>query len=259
MEPEILIVSNLAKTFGSVRAVDGCSFEVRRGTVTALIGPNGAGKSTTVDLISGIAKPEAGRVVFDGRDITGLAPHVIANAGLTRTFQKARGWARLTVLENLLVAAAPNGREAIWRTFLTPRALSRAELADRERARDILDAVGLLHLKNDAVETLRGGQKRLLEFARILMARPKLAILDEPVAGVNPVLAQRIGAAIAELTSLDITVVVVEHNLEFVEQTCTQVIVMAAGKTIATGTLDELRQNPEVVDAYLGDVSVRVA
>jgi neutral amino acid transport system ATP-binding protein len=255
----LLTVNALEKRFGAVRAVDICTFDVAAGSITGLIGPNGAGKSTTIDLVTGIVRADAGTVMFDGHDITRRSPHAIASAGMTRTFQRARGWGRLTVMENLLVAAPAAGRESIWRTFVHPRQLARAEEADRARAREILTRLDLYALRNALVETLSGGQKRLLEFARIMMAAPKMVLLDEPVAGVNPVMADKLAGAIHELRNLGITVVLVEHNLRFVEQTCSTIIVMAAGKVIAEGTLADLQRDKSVVDAYLGEVSTSVA
>jgi len=252
----LLEVRGLSKRFGGAEVVRDCSFEVREGTVVGLIGPNGAGKSTAVELITGFARPDAGVVRFAGREIQGWAPDRIARLGLIRTFQLPHEWPGLTVLENMILAAPAKGRDAIWRPFFAAGALRRAEAADRERAADLLDTFGLLEHQDELAGTLSGGEKRLLEFARIAMAQPRLMILDEPMGGVNPVLGARIADAIARLVALGVTVVIVEHDLAFVERVCDVVIVMALGAAIATGPLPALRADRAVIDAYLGEAAV---
>jgi len=254
--PVLLEVRGLSKRFGGAEVVRDCSFEVREGTVVGLIGPNGAGKSTAVELITGFARPDAGVVRFAGREIQGWAPDRIARLGLIRTFQLPHEWPGLTVLENMILAAPAKGRDAIWRPFFAAGALRRAEAADRERAADLLDTFGLLEHQDELAGTLSGGEKRLLEFARIAMAQPRLMILDEPMGGVNPVLGARIADAIARLVALGVTVVIVEHDLAFVERVCDVVIVMALGAAIATGPLPALRADRAVIDAYLGEAAV---
>ena len=244
----------LAKRFGGVSAVADCSFAVPVSRVTGLIGPNGAGKSTAIDLVTGFKMPDAGVVRFGGLEIQGWSPHRISRLGLIRTFQLPKEWSGLTVMENMLIAAPERGREAIWRALLTPGPLRQAEDEDRARARTILEEFGLLALRDELAGNLSGGQKRLLEFARVAMARPRMVILDEPMGGVNPVLGARMGDAIASLVASGVTVVIVEHNLPFIERVCDAVIVMALGTVIATGPFSSLRSNRAVVDAYLGEV-----
>ncbi|HEX3515557.1 MAG TPA: branched-chain amino acid ABC transporter ATP-binding protein/permease [Trebonia sp.] len=251
-DPVALRVSNVVRAFGGVRAVDGASFEVRRGSLTGLIGPNGAGKSTMINLISGFDAPDSGVIEFDGKRIDGKPAHAVARLGLMRSFQTPREWGGLTVMDNMLLSAPVEGRDAIWRGLLTARRLRAAENADRVRARELLDAVGLLKLKDEPAGNLSGGQKRLLEFARLAAASPRLVLLDEPQAGVNPVLRERMGDLILAMVEADITVLMVEHNLPFLERLCGHVIVMALGQTIASGSMAELRANRDVVDAYLG-------
>jgi len=251
----ILEVANLTKSFGGVQAVNDCTFSVNRGSITGLIGPNGAGKSTMVNLISGFHKSDSGEVRFAGRLISGTAPHKIAAAGLIRTFQTTREWASMSVMENMLVAAPPMGRDAAWRSLVLGGWISRAEQEDRARAREILSDMTLFDLRNQRAGELSGGQKRLLEFARIMMARPRMVVLDEPLSGVNPLLIGRIADAIEILRRSGITVLIVEHNLTFVEQTCETAIVMALGTAIASGPMAELRKDLAVVDAYLGVVT----
>jgi ABC-type branched-subunit amino acid transport system ATPase component/ABC-type branched-subunit amino acid transport system permease subunit len=254
--PAALEVTNVTKAFGGVRAVNEASLSVRPGSLTGLIGPNGAGKSTMINLISGFESPDAGTIVFDGRRIEGRPPHVISRLGLMRSFQSPREWPGLTVMENMLLATPIEGRETIWRGMLTPRRLRAAELRDRVQARELLDEVGLLKLKNEPAGNLSGGQKRLLEFARLAAAGPRLVLLDEPQAGINPVLRERMAELIRSMASRGVTVLMVEHNLPFLESLCDHVIVMALGSCIATGSMSELRANASVVDAYLGQVDV---
>jgi ABC-type branched-subunit amino acid transport system ATPase component/ABC-type branched-subunit amino acid transport system permease subunit len=254
--PAALEVTDLTKAFGGVRAVSDASLSVRPGSLTGLIGPNGAGKSTMINLISGFESPDSGTIVFDGQRIEGRSPHAISRLGLMRSFQSPREWPGLTVMENMLLATPIEGRETIWRGMLTPRRLRALELRDRVQARELLDEVGLLKLKNEPAGNLSGGQKRLLEFARLAAAGPRLVLLDEPQAGVNPVLRERMAELIRSMASRGVTVLMVEHNLPFLESLCDHVIVMALGSCIATGSMSELRANASVVDAYLGQVDV---
>lgn len=252
--PDILIIDGLAKSFGGVAAVDGCTFHVPKGQVTGLIGPNGAGKSTAIDLISGFKLADAGAVIFEGVPISGLPPHRIARLGLIRTFQTPREWAGLTVLENILLAKFEPDQETVARGVIGSALGGRAVAAeDLLRAREILNEFGLSALANERAGNLSGGQKRLVEFARIRMAQPKLVILDEPMGGVNPVLGERMAAAIEGFIRAGTTVIVVEHNLPFIERIAQQVVVMAQGAVIAAGSFASLRANQSVIDAYLGD------
>ena len=249
---DLLVVDGLHKSFGGVRAVAGMSFTVGEGTVTGLIGPNGAGKSTLIELVTGFLKPDDGTVRFADREIQRLAPHQISRLGLMRTFQLPREWPAMTVMENMLVAAIDGGRDALWRAIFTPGALARAQEADRERATEVLESFGLHGLRNDLARTLSGGQKRLLEFARLVMAKPKMVLLDEPMAGVNPTMRARIQDSIKALVERGMTVLLVEHNLDTVEALCSTVVVMAVGQRIAAGSMRDMRSNRAVVDAYLG-------
>jgi neutral amino acid transport system ATP-binding protein len=244
----------LHKAFGGNRAVDGADLDISEGTITALIGPNGAGKSTVVNLFSGLLRPDSGQVELVGEDVTGWPSHRIAQRGLIRTFQLSRELQGLTVLENLLVTPINQTGESLVNIFLRPRAVRREERANVERAIDILQDYGLYHVRGNWARALSGGQKRLLELARAVMARPRVLLLDEPMAGVNPALVDQIGDHILKLKSEGITVLMIEHNLGVVERICDHVIVMAEGRTLATGRMSDLRENPEVVHAYLGGV-----
>ena len=248
-----LEVKGLSKSFGGVKAVDGCSFTAPEGKVTGLIGPNGAGKSTVIDLISGFKLPDSGTVIFEGHDVLGLAPHRISRLGLIRTFQSPREWPGLTVLENVVMACWDAGRETFWRAVVGLNRVQRTTAASElAKAREILSEFGLGALRNERAGNLSGGQKRLVEFARIRMAEPKLVVLDEPMGGVNPVLGERMALAIEGFISAGTSVIVVEHNLPFIERVTDHVVVMSQGAVIATGTFKSLRSNQEVIDAYLG-------
>jgi len=251
---DILVVEGLSKHFGGLAAVDNCSFRAPKGQVTGLIGPNGAGKSTAIDLISGFKVPDSGSVTFDGETITSLPPHRIARRGLIRTFQTPREWPGLTVLENVLLAKYEPDQETLFRGLIGP-GLGHRTIADLDlaRAREILAEFGLTALTNERAGNLSGGQKRLVEFARIRMAQPKLVILDEPMGGVNPVLGERMAEALAAFVRSGTSVIVVEHNLPFIERVSDQVVVMAQGAVIASGPFETVRANQTVIDAYLGD------
>jgi branched-chain amino acid transport system ATP-binding protein len=245
----------LRKVYGTTVALDGVDLRIEEGRILGLIGPNGAGKSTAIDLISGFKLPDEGTVTFMGRVIQGLPPHRISRLGLVRTFQAPREWPGLTVLENVVMARWDAGRESFFRSVVglgrTQRESSRSELA---QGREILEEMGLGALRNERAGNLSGGQKRLVEFARIRMAKPELVILDEPMGGVNPVMGERMAVAIEGFIATGTTVIVVEHNLPFIERVTQHVIVMAHGAVIAEGPFESLRSSQAVVDAYLGEL-----
>ena len=241
----------LRREFGGVWAVTDATFTLRRGMITSLIGPNGAGKSTVVGIIGGAITPSAGRVICDGTDITRMPPHQRARIGLVRTYQLSSEFGKLTVLENLLVAAPGQRGEQIRTLIYGKRCWRRQEEGLLDRARFLLDRFAMSHQENEYAGNLSGGQKRLLEIMRALMCRPKLLLLDEPMAGVNPTLAQTIEGYLADLGREGLTMLLVEHELGLVERLSESVIVMAQGKVIATGSMPELRAHPEVLHAYL--------
>jgi branched-chain amino acid transport system ATP-binding protein len=251
----LLEVHDLHKNFGGVQAVQACSFTAAEGQITGLIGPNGAGKSTAIDLISGFKIPDTGTVLFEGSSVQGKPPHRISRMGMIRTFQTPREWPALSVLENLLLARFEPRREGFWRSLRGPTRTEKKRAQEQlTRARAVLEEFGLLELRNERAGNLSGGQKRLLEFARIRMAEPRLVILDEPMGGVNPVLGERMATAVLGFVSAGTSVVIVEHNLPFIERVTDQVVVMAEGRVIAEGPFDQLRSNQAVVDAYLGEM-----
>jgi ABC-type branched-subunit amino acid transport system ATPase component len=250
----VLEVRGLNKTFGGVKAVDDCTFGVRAGTVVGLIGPNGAGKSTAIDMISGFGRPDSGSVRFADQELISQPPHKISRLGLIRTFQAPREWGSLTVLDNVMLGMRAFARESILRNLFTSRMVRRSEDADRVRVDEILEEFNLAGLRYARAETLSGGQKRLVEFARVAAARPRLVILDEPMGGVNPVLGERMSQAIKAFVAAGSTVVIVEHNMRFIEETCDEVVVMDLGHVIAQGPYSSLRDDERVVTAYLGSV-----
>jgi ABC-type branched-subunit amino acid transport system ATPase component len=236
-----------------VWAVDGASLSVAAGSITSLIGPNGAGKSTLVGILGGAIRPNGGRVKLDGEDITELPAHERARRGLVRTYQLSSEFGRLTVLENLLVAA-PRQRGESLRTLLLGKRCWRDQEAELvRRARALLERFAMSEKEDEYAGNLSGGQKRLVEIMRSLMAEPKLLLLDEPMAGVNPTLARSIENDLVALAREGLTLFVVEHELDVVERISDRVVAMALGRVIATGTMAELRTQREVLDAYLGD------
>jgi ABC-type branched-subunit amino acid transport system ATPase component len=248
----LLQVEGLACHFGGLLAVRNATFTVRRGTITGLIGPNGAGKSTIVNLISGRTRPTSGSVRFDGAEIAGRRPHEVARHGIMRTFQQANVFGGLTVLENLLVGAAPWRGERLAAALAPRRVWSATEAELIERAWDLLRRFGLTAIANDRAAALSGGQRRLVELMRALMGEPKLLLLDEPMAGVSPALAQSVAAQLEELRDSGMTMLMVEHELRLVERLCDPVVVMAQGKVLAEGAMAQLRTDQAVIDAYLG-------
>ncbi len=248
----LLRVEGLACHFGGVHAVQDATFAVRRGTITGLIGPNGAGKSTVINLISGRTRPLRGSVLFDGVQIAGQRPHEVARHGIVRTFQQANVFGGLTVLENLLVGAGPWPGERLTAALGRKRAWSGTERELAERAWEVLGRFGLTGIANSYAAALSGGQRRLVELMRALMAGPKLLLLDEPMAGVSPPLAVTIAQRLEELRDTGMTMLMVEHELRLVERLCDPVVVMAQGTVLAEGSMAELRTNPEVINAYLG-------
>src|SRR5215831_3675456 len=248
----LLEVRGLTRSFYGVHALRGVDLAVEARTVTGLIGPNGAGKTTLFNCVSGLVPPDSGTVVFDGCDITGWRPDRISRRGLVRTFQIARGCPRLSVLENLLLYGDRQPGERLGRALLRPPGVGRRERELRERAFEIAGRLGLTRLLNDPASDLSGGQKKLLEIGRALMASPRLILLDEPVAGVNPALARDIVGRLRALVGEGITVLLIEHHMDTVAQLCDRVVVLAEGRHLAEGTFAELAADVRVQEAYMG-------
>jgi len=250
----MLEVGGLVKEFGGLRAVDGVSFTLRANTITGLIGPNGAGKTTLFNTIAGVHRPDSGTISFLGRGIGGLAPHRIFDEGLVRTFQIPRPFAGMTVLENCMLVPQRQAGERFWNNWFARGRVAGEERAIRERAREVLDFVGLSRLAGEFARNLSGGQQKLLELARVLMSEPKLVLLDEPGAGVNPTLLMTIVDKLRELHERGITFLVIEHNMDLVMNLCDPILVMAQGKLLLEGPPQAVRSDPRVLEAYLGGV-----
>jgi ABC-type branched-subunit amino acid transport system ATPase component len=247
----LLTITDLYRDFGGVRAVQGASFSVAQGTITGLIGPNGAGKSTVVAMIGGAIRPSAGSIKLGLQEIADWPPYRRARHGVTRTFQLSSEFGRLTVLENLLVAPPGQRGENLWWALTGPHWWWRQERALLDEARGLLKRFGMLHQQDEYAESLSGGQKRLLEIMRALMSRPKLLVLDEPMAGVNPTLAKEIEGHLLELHDGGLTMLLIEHEMGIVERLCNPVVVMARGKVISEGSFRDVRSRREVLDAYV--------
>ena len=249
----ILRVEGLVKRYGGLAAVDGASFVVREGSITGLIGPNGAGKTTTFDIIAGAQKPTEGRIFFGGREITGMATHELFHLGIVRSFQIPREFARLTVLENLMVVPPGQPGESVWQAwFRYPRVLER-EREVLERAEATLEFLGLTRLADELAGNLSGGQKKLLELGRAMMTDAKLVLLDEPGAGVNPSLMNRIIEMIRRLNAeRGLTFCIIEHDMDLIARLCNPVIVLAEGRVLVEGSFEEVANDPRVIDAYFG-------
>lgn len=248
-----LELENVSKAFGGVSAVSGMSLQIERGTISGLIGPNGAGKSTLFNVICGGTSIDGGMINLFGRDITGWPAYKIARKGMVRTFQLARELGRLTVLENVMVAApAPIG-EKLHAVFLRPGSVRRQEAQVFARAVELLDLVGLCHVMDLRADAISGGQKKLLELARALMLDPELILLDEPGAGVNPALMDALSTAIQKIhMEMGKTFLIIEHDMSLVARLCSHVTVMASGQRLAEGTFQSVTSDPRVIDAYLG-------
>ena len=254
LDDPILEIEGVVKRFGGITAVDGASFGVERGSITGLIGPNGAGKSTTFNCITGVHALDAGRVIFDGEDVTPLRTHELATRGLVRTFQIARELPEMTVLENMMLAPQGQLGESIWRS-VTPvarRAVVEEERRLSERVWETLELFEIDHLADAYAGTLSGGQRKLLELARALLTDPELLLLDEPMAGVNPSLEAKLLERIHELQDRGYTFLLVEHDMDVIMNHCEHVIVMHQGQVLDEGTPAEIQANEEVIEAYLG-------
>ena len=251
----MLEVIDVSRNFGGARAVDGVSLRVAGGRIAGLIGPNGAGKTTLFNLIAGSLKPSSGRIVLDGGDIGGAPAHTRLAGGLARTFQIPRPFGAMTVLENVLLAAPGQRGEAPFANWFFPGSVAAQERRNADKAREIVAFLALERLAGAAAATLSGGQRKLLELARVLMADPKIVLLDEPAAGVNPTLLETIIDRIAALHARGLTFLIVEHNLDLISRLCSRVHVMAGGRLLVSGTPDEVTRDARVVEAYLGGVA----
>ncbi|HUH40409.1 MAG TPA: ABC transporter ATP-binding protein [Castellaniella sp.] len=249
----LLEVRDLTKNFGGLRAVDHCSFRVKRGTITGLIGPNGAGKTTVFNLITGFISPDSGSILLDGQDISRLRPDQIFARGLCRTFQIPREHGTMSVLENLLLVPPGQSGERWWNALFRGALVQAEETHNIEKARQVLEYLQLTHVRDEYAANLSGGQKKLLELGRMLMADPQIILLDEPAAGVNRTLLRTISTNIQFLArERGITFLLIEHDMNMVMSLCDPVIVMSEGRKLAEGDPETVRSNQAVLEAYLG-------
>ncbi|GCA95474.1 ABC transporter ATP-binding protein [Microcystis aeruginosa] len=249
----LLSAKGLSKSFGGIRAVNNAYLDVPQGSITGLIGPNGAGKTTLFNLLSNFIRPDKGEVFLDGQPIHQLPPYQIALKGCVRTFQVARVLSRLTVLENMLLASPGQTGENFLKVWFQGAKIRQQEQENRDKALDILDSIGLGEKAQDYAGALSGGQRKLLEIGRVLMTKPKLILLDEPAAGVNPTLIAQINDHIIEWNRQGITFLIIEHNMDVIMSLCHHIWVLAEGTNLADGIPSEIQKNERVLKAYLGD------
>jgi branched-chain amino acid transport system ATP-binding protein len=248
----LLVVDGVSKSFGGHQAVKQVSFALQAGCISGLIGPNGAGKTTLFNCLAGFLKPDTGRIVLNGRNVCGLAASAVFAAGMARTFQIPRPFPEMSVLDNVMVAAAEQAGERFWNNWLRPKLVREQERQNREAARHWLDFVGLSEWEQKPAHILSGGQRKLLELARVMVSKPRLVLLDEPGAGVNPVLLDQIVEKISALNAEGTTFLIIEHNMDLVASLCNPVMVMAEGQMLMSGDAETVLRDPRVVEAYLG-------
>jgi len=252
-KPPILVADEVVKRFGGIRAVNGATLDVDSGSITALIGPNGAGKTTLFNVLTGFYKPDGGAISFDGSRIAGRAPHRIARRGMVRTFQITKALEAMPVIDNMMLAAPDQPGEHLRNVILRPRKVRRREREVHDQALELLDVFNLGDKAGQYAGTLSGGQRKLLELARALMAQPRLLMLDEPMAGINPTLGRRLLEHMQRLRGEQgVTFLFIEHDMDVVMSHSDRVIVMAEGRVIAAGAPEEVRTDKAVIDAYLG-------
>ena len=249
----MIVVEDVHKHFGGFHAVDGSSLTIKEGSITGLIGPNGAGKTTLFNVIAGVLKPTSGRVTMQGEDITGLPPHELFHRGLLRTFQIAHEFSSMTVRENLMMVPGAQSGETLWNSWFNRKTVAAEERALAEKADEVLEFLTVSHLADEVAGNLSGGQKKLLELGRTMMVDAKVVFLDEVGAGVNRTLLNTIGDAIIRLNKeRGYTFCVIEHDMDFIARLCDPVICMAEGRVLAEGTIDDIKNNEQVIEAYLG-------
>ena len=249
----MITVTDIVMAFGGFRAVDGATLTIPEGSITGLVGPNGAGKTTLFNVVAGNLRPTSGSVTMAGRDITGLPPHELFHLGLLRTFQIAHEFSSMTVRENLMVVPPGQLGESIWNTWFRRRAIAAEEREIAQRADEVLSFLTIDHLADEKAGNLSGGQKKLLELGRTMMTDARIVFLDEVGAGVNRTLLATIGDAIERLREeRGYTFCMIEHDMDFIGRLCDPVIVMAEGHVLAEGTIDEIKANEAVIEAYLG-------
>lgn len=249
----MITVRDVVKSFGGLVAVDHCNLSISDGSITGLIGPNGAGKSTLFNIISGFEKADSGTILQGDEEITNLEPHELFARGLVRTFQIPHEFDRMTVLENLMLVPPKQRGENVFYALFGWRRVLREQAEVRKQALEVLDFLQLKHLKREPAGNLSGGQKKLLELGKTMMTEARIVLLDEPGAGVNRTLLRRLAADIRRLNrEVGYTFCIIEHDMDLITELCDPIIVMAQGRVLAEGTMEELRQHEQVREAYLG-------
>ena len=249
----MIAVQEVTRRFGHIVAVDRCSLQVEQGSITGLIGPNGAGKTTMFNMVAGALAPSAGRIMLAGEDVTGKPAHELFARGLLRTFQIAQEFSHMSVLENLMMVPSGQVGENLFNAFFLRRKVLHEELEVRRKAEDVLATLRLMPVKNELAGNLSGGQKKLLELGRVMMARPRVVLLDEIAAGVNRTLLNDLAVVIERLNREEgLTFFVIEHDMDLIARLCDPVIVMAAGRVMIQGPMAEIRRNEAVIEAYFG-------
>ena len=252
-DPNILQVNNLSKFFGGLAAVSNCSLKIKKGSITGIIGPNGSGKTTLFNLIAGNLESSKGTVLFNDEDITNVPSYELFSKGVLRTFQIAHEFTNLTVLENLMMVPGKQSGENLVNALFKASLVKKEEAIVKKKALEVIDFLNLKHLSNELAGNLSGGQKKLLELGRTMMVDAKLVLLDEVGAGVNRTLLKEIGSAILRLNKeKGYTFCMIEHDMEFISRLCNPVIVMAEGSVLFEGTSDEVKNNEQVIESYLG-------
>ena len=252
MSNSLIEVKNLKKTFGGLTAVDIKNLTFNENELTSIIGPNGAGKTTFFDLISGFQNSDNGDIYLNDKDISNFQPYKIARMGMVRTFQLTKVFDRMTVLENLLFSGSEISNESLSKSIIKSKSQKNYEENLKDKARDIMDELNILHMEDSYARELSGGQKKLLELARSIINEPEILLLDEPLAGVNPKLAEDILSLIKKLSNEGITILMVEHNIEAVMKISDRIVVLAEGSLIADGNPNDIRTDTNVIEAYLG-------
>lgn len=251
----VLEARNVTKRFGGVTAVDGMNLSAKAGEIVGLIGPNGAGKTTMFDLLAGSVKPTSGTISLMGQDVTGQPANRRLSQGMGRTFQIPKPFPELSLLENMLISRQNQAGETLWANFLTPGRVRAEERQARDKGMELLDLVALARLAHEPARVLSGGQRKLLELARVMMADPRIILLDEPAAGVNATLLEVIIDRIRAINARGVTFVLIEHNIDMVTRLCNRVLVMASGSLLCEGPPDVVARDPRVIEAYLGGVA----